>query len=113
MKKIIFILFLTVGAGCMVQAQLLKSLKDKAKTAVDNSVDRSTTKVVDKVINNPADKATDTTLDRAGKKVHSIFKRKNKKDKNAGDPEQPVAMPRDSIVALPSDSIIAKPQNQN
>lgn len=113
MKKIILILLLTIGTGCMVQAQLLKGLKDKAKSAVDNSVDRSTTKVVDKVINNPADKATDTALDKAGRKVHSIFKKKNKKGQKAGDPEQPVTPVTDSVGTLPPDSINTKAPIQN
>jgi hypothetical protein len=113
MKKIIFILFLAIGASGVGHAQVLKILKTKAKEAVDNSVDRTTSKVVDNVINNPVDKATDTALDKAGKKVHGIFKKKNKKDQKTGNPEQPVAPATDSLVALPPDSTANKPQNQN
>lgn len=104
MKRIIFILLFSVGVGSMAQAQVLKILKTKAKTAADNSVDRSTNKVVDKTINNPADNITDTVLNKAGKKLQSLFKKKNKKNKN-NEPEQP------TVPA--SDSAVIKPQGQN
>jgi hypothetical protein len=106
MKKIIFILFLSIGAGSIAQAQLLKNLKTKAKDAVDYSVDRSTNKVVDKTINNPADNITDTALDRAGKKMRSIFKKKNKKEKVTTGTEQAVVVPVTDTVAI-------KPPDQN
>ncbi|MBX2934687.1 MAG: hypothetical protein KF825_10600 [Ferruginibacter sp.] len=88
MKKIIFILILSLGAGSMTQAQILKRLKEKAKEAVKSSTERSEDKVVDKAINAPADNITDSTLDRIGRKVNSIFKKKNKKENNAVKPEQ-------------------------
>ncbi len=104
MKKIIFILLISIGVGNMAQAQVLKILKTKAKTAVDNSVDRSTSKVVDKTINSPADNVTDTVLNKAGKKLQSLFKKKDKKNKNNG-PEQPTVPV--------SDSAAIKPQGQS
>jgi hypothetical protein len=105
MKTIIFNLFFLIGLGNMAQAQLLKNLKAKAKTAVDNSVERSSNKVVDKTINNPADNVTDTVLNKTEKKVQSIFKKKDKKNKATGDTEQhPV---------IRTDSTAIKPPNQN
>jgi hypothetical protein len=105
MKKIIFILLLSIGAGNIAQAQLLKDLKTKAKAAVDYSVDRSTNKVVDKTINNPADNVTDTALDRAGKTWHSIFKKKKKKNKVTDGTQQPITPQTDTLAI--------KPQEQN
>jgi hypothetical protein len=117
MKKVIFILLLTIGAGYVGHGQLLKILKTKAKAAVDNSVDRSTNKVVDKVINNPADKVTDTVLTKAGNKVDTLIKKIAPKNKKPGDPEQPVPPLPDSTVTQPvaplPDTTVAKPQNQN
>lgn len=120
MKKIIFIIFLSIGVGNIVQAQLLKNIKTKAKTAVNNSVDRSTDKVIDKTINNPADNATDTVLDKTKKKINSLFKRKKK-----GDPEQNKVSGSDSTTVRPADAdssaivvsvsenTAIKPKNQN
>ncbi|GAB2808769.1 hypothetical protein GCM10027043_04930 [Ferruginibacter profundus] len=89
----------------MAQAQLLKVLKTKAKTAVDNSVDRSTNKVVDKTINSPADNVTDTVLNKAGKKIQSLFKKKDKKNRVTSDTAQ-------SKVPL-TDTVAIKPPGQN
>ncbi|MEP6674421.1 MAG: hypothetical protein ABJA78_04675 [Ferruginibacter sp.] len=105
MKRIIFILLLSIGVGSMAHAQLFKVLKTKAKTAVDNSVDRSTSKVVDKTINNPADNITDTVLTKAGKKLQSIFKKKDTKNKITDDTLQ-IRVPQ-------TDSIAIKSPNQN
>ena len=105
MKRIIFILLLSFGLGSIAKAQLFNILKIKAKTAVDNSVDRSTNKVVDKTINNPADNVTDTVLNKAGKKLQSVFKKKNKKNKVIENTE-PVTSPQ-------VDSVAIKPPNQN
>jgi hypothetical protein len=79
MKKVFFFLFLTLGAGGIAQAQFLSKLKAKAKTAVGNSVDRSTDKVVDKAVNKTADNVTDKTLNKAGEKLNNLFRKKNKK----------------------------------
>ncbi|MGG9964802.1 hypothetical protein [Ferruginibacter sp. SUN106] len=106
MKRIIFILLFSVGAVSMVQAQVLKILKTKAKTAVDNSVDRSTSKVVDKTINSPADNVTDTVLNKAGKKLQSFFKRKDKKNNAASDTARSKVPPLTDTVAI-------KPPGQN
>lgn len=79
MKKIIFILFLALGAGGIAQAQVLSKLKAKTKTAAENSVDRSTDKVVDKAVNKTADNVTDQALNKAGEKLTNLFRKKNKK----------------------------------
>lgn len=90
MKKIILIIFLAVGIGSITQAQFLKDLKTKAKTAMDNSVDRSSDKVVDKAINVPADNITDTTLDKAGRKLKALFKKKKNKEADNTSQEEPL-----------------------
>ena len=101
MKKIIFILFLMLGTGSLVQAQLLNKLKAKAKAATENSADRSTDKVVDKTVNQPTDKATDKALNKAGEKVNNLFKKKKKKNTD------------DVSAAVPaSDSTVTKPEHQ-
>ncbi|MGC4104015.1 hypothetical protein [Ferruginibacter sp.] len=101
MKRMIFILLLLcMGVGSKAQTQFFKNLKTKAKTAVDNSADRSSSKVVDKTINNTADNVTDSALSKAGKKVRSIFKKKDKKN-GANDPEQPKAPQLDSVAIKP------------
>ena len=79
MKKVIFIFFLTLGVGGMAQAQVLRKLKEKAKTATTNSVDRSTDKVVDQAVNKTADNVTDKTISKVGEKLNNLFKKKNKK----------------------------------
>ena len=120
MKKIVFIIFLSIVAGNIVQAQLLKNIKAKAKTAMDNSVDRSIDKVIDKTINNPVDNATDTVLDKTGKKIDSLFKNKKKgnleQNKVSGS-ESAAIKPADAdssaIVVPASDSTAIKPKNQN
>lgn len=101
MKKIILIIFLAVGIGSITQAQFLKDLKTKAKTAVDNSVDRSSDKVVDKAINVPADNITDTTLDKAGRKLKALFKKKNKKNKEVDKTEKEEALKTGSTETRP------------
>ncbi|MBS1496858.1 MAG: hypothetical protein JSU03_08245 [Bacteroidetes bacterium] len=105
MKQIIFILFLIMGISSFTQGQFLKDLKTKAKTAIDNSVDRSTNKAVDKTINNPADNITDSVLNKTGRKLHSLFKKKNKKNIIADDSVQ--------VVPPQIDSSAIKPENQN
>ncbi|WP_316831493.1 hypothetical protein [Pedobacter aquatilis] len=79
MKKVLFILFLTIGTAGMTKAQVLSKLNEKAKTALGNSVDRSTDKVVDKTVSKTADNVTDKVLNKAGEKLNNLFKRKNKK----------------------------------
>ena len=105
MKRLIFILLFFIGVGSMAQGQLLKNLKAKAKTAVDNSVERSSNKVVDKTINNPADNVTDTVLDKTGKKLQSLFKKKDRKNKAISDTAQS-KVPQ-------TDTVVIKPPNQN
>lgn len=99
MKTIIFILFLTTGAGSMVQAQFLKNLGTKAKEALDNSIDQTSDKIVDKSISNPIDKTTDTALDTAEEKLNSLFKKKNKKNKK-NDDEEPAAVSKTDSIAI-------------
>jgi len=96
MKTIIFILFLTTGAGSMVQAQFLKNLGTKAKEALDNSIDQTSDKIVDKSISNPIDKTTDTALDTAEEKLNSLFKKKNKKN----DDDEPAAVSKTDSIAI-------------
>ncbi len=105
MKRIIFILLFSIGVGSMAQAQvqLLKNLKTKAKAAVDNSVDRTTNKVVDKTINNPADNVTDTVLDKTGKKLKSLFKKKDNKNKITSDSTQAKVPQTDTTAIKPPD----------
>jgi hypothetical protein len=79
MKKLIFIFFLTLGIGGIAQAQVLSKLKEKAKTAAGNSVDRSTDKVVDRAVNKTADNVTDKAINKVGEKLKGLFKKKNKK----------------------------------
>jgi len=79
MKKVIFIFFLTLGIGGIAQAQVLSKLKEKAKTAATNSVDRSTDKVVDQAVNKTADNVTDKAINKVGEKLNNLFKKKNKK----------------------------------
>jgi len=122
MKKIVFVFLLCFGAGSMVHAQFLKTIKAKAKAAVDNSVDRSTNKLIDKAINKPADSGTDTVLAKAERKVNALFKKK--KNKN-GDTDQGTAPASDSTAIKPagtdsstavipeSDSTAVKPRSQD
>jgi glutamyl-tRNA reductase len=79
MKKVIFIFFLTLGIGGIAQAQVLRKLKEKAKTATASSVDRSTDKVVDKAVNKTADNVTDKAINKVSEQLNSLFKKKNKK----------------------------------
>jgi hypothetical protein len=101
MKKITLILFLAIGVSSIAQAQILKSLKTKAKSAADNSVDRSSDKVVDKAISKPADNITDTALDKVGKKINGLFKKKNRKNKTTDDAEQTTVSDSDSTAIKP------------
>lgn len=102
MKKVIFIVFLTIGVGGIAQAQFLNKLKEKAKIATGNSVDRSTDKVVDKAVNKTADNATDKALNKAGEKLNSLFKKKNKKRADSIPPVVP-----------DSNKTAIKPENKN
>lgn len=107
MKKIIILLFLAFGIGTTSNAQFLKNLKTKAKTAMDNSINRSTDKVIDKTINNPADNITDSTLDISVRKLKSIFKKKKKnKQNNKPDESEQIIIPK-------TDSAATKPVEQN
>lgn len=102
MKKVIFIFFLTLGIGGIAQAQVLSKLKEKAKTATTNSVDRSTDKVVDQAVNKTADNVTDKAINKVGEKLNNLFKKKNKKR-------------TDSVpsVVVDSSKIAIKPKNEN
>lgn len=103
MKKIIFLFLLGLSTATVTNAQFLDKLKSKTKVAANNSVDRSSDKVVDKAVNQPADKVTDQVLNKTGEKINGLFKKKNK-NKRAQSTESPVAV---------QDSIITKPETQN
>ncbi len=98
MKKVIFILFVSLCGGSMAQAQVLDKLKAKTKTAAESSVDRSADKVVDKAVNKTSDNATDKIIGKAGEKLNSLFKRKKKKKAE----QQPAP---DTIAKKPGDQI--------
>lgn len=102
MKKIIFLLLLTLSAATVTHAQFLDKLKTKTKIAANNSVDRSSDKAVDRAVNQPADKATDKILNKTGEKLNNLFKKK-KKDKNVSPPPAPAV----------NDSAVVKPETQN
>jgi hypothetical protein len=101
MKKVIFIFFLTLGIGGIAQAQVLSKLKEKAKTAAGNSVDRSTDKVVDQAVNKTADNITDKAINKVGEKLNGLFKKKNKKRTDSVQPTVP-----------DSNQTATKPKNQ-
>ena len=120
MKKIVFILFLNICVGNIVQAQFLKNMKAKAKAAVDNSVDRSTNKVIDKAINSPVDNTTDTVLDKTSKKVNSLFKKKKTRNSeqnkiSVSDSTAIKTAGADSALSVvpAMDSTAIRPKNQN
>lgn len=100
MKKVIFILFLTIGVGGIAQAQVLSKLKEKTKIAAGNSVDRSTDKVVDKAVNKTADNVTDKAINKVGEKLNNLFKKKNKKRADT----IPVTVPDSSKTAIKSEN---------
>ncbi|MGB6092471.1 MAG: hypothetical protein WBF83_01780 [Moheibacter sp.] len=104
MKTIIFAALFAICAGSTAQAQFLKNLTEKAKTALDEATNRTQDKIVDRAVNNPIDNTVDNTLDKAEKKVNSVFRKKNKKNDESEDPEQ---------TATPQDSIAIRNSNQN
>lgn len=89
MKSVIFIFFLSLGIGGIAQAQVLSKLKEKTKTAVGTSVDRSTDKVVDQAVNKTADNVTDKAINKVGEKLNNLFKKKNKKRTDTVPPVTP------------------------
>lgn len=96
MKKIMLILLLVFFTES-IQAQLFKTLKAKTKDAVNNSIDRSTNKLIDKTINNPVDNATDTVLTKSERKVDSIFKKR--KGKNGEVVDSTTVPPADTALS--------------